>query len=240
MKIFPAIDIIGGAAVRLTKGDYGTAKKYSDDPVAVAMEFAESGAKCLHLVDLDGAKSGVTENYETVKSIVARTSAFVEIGGGIRDEARIEKYLETGVQRVILGTAAIRDPEFRRRAVKKYGGAVAIGVDVKDGYAATDGWQSLSRYTGVELVKSLRDEGVQTVIYTDISRDGMLMGTNLDAYAALSEIEGISVVASGGVTTSDEVRALRDMRIYGAILGKALYEKRISLAEALAVARGEK
>lgn len=238
MKIFPAIDIIGGAAVRLTKGDYAAVKKYSDDPVSVAEGFAVSGAECLHLVDLDGAKSGTTENYETVRNIVGRTSAFVEIGGGIRDEERIEKYLATGVSRVILGTAAVKNAEFRKSAVRRYGAAVAIGVDVKDGFVATDGWQSLSRYTGVEFVRMLRDEGVKTVIYTDVSRDGMLMGTNLEAYAQLSEIKGIDVIASGGVTALGEIKALFDMQVSGAILGKALYEGRLDLTEVLRVARG--
>ena len=239
MKIFPAIDILGGNAVRLCKGDYDTAKIYSQDPVKIAESFATVGAKCLHLVDLDGAKKGETTNYDVVEKIVKSTSAFVEIGGGVRDEQRIEKYLSVGVKRVILGTSAIRDPEFRRRAVKAYGESIAVGVDVKNGFAATDGWTEVSDLNGVDFVKQLRDEGVSTVIYTDVSRDGMLQGTNLDAYAELSKIEGINVVASGGVTTLDEIETLVKMDVYGAILGKALYENRINLADALAVARGK-
>ena len=240
MKIFPAIDILGGNAVRLSKGDYDTAKIYSSDPVTVAESFSAVGAKCLHLVDLDGAKTGETTNYKTIEKIVKSTSAFVEIGGGVRDEDRIEKYLEVGVKRVILGTSAIRDPQFRRRAVKAYGEAIAVGVDVKDGFAATDGWTKVSALNGVDFVKQLRDEGVSTVIYTDVSRDGMLNGTNISAYEQLNEIKGISIVASGGVTTLDEIKTLSDMGVYGAILGKALYENKLSLADALTVVRGNK
>ena len=240
MKIYPAIDILGGNAVRLSKGDYDTAKTYSTSPVTVAKGFSDIGAARLHLVDLDGAKMGATTNYSVIEEIVKSTSAFVEIGGGVRDEERIERYLSAGVKRVILGTAAIKNPEFRRSAVKKYGEAIAVGVDVKNGFAATDGWLETSELSGIEFVKRLRDEGVSTVIYTDISRDGMLSGSNLEAYESLSKIEGINIIASGGVTTVDEVKALREMNLHGAILGKALYENRISLAEALAVARGER
>ncbi len=239
MKIFPAIDVLGGSAVRLEKGDYGTAKAYSTDLVVLAKDFAVSGAKCLHLVDLDGAKSGETTNYEAVREIVKATSAFVEIGGGIRDEERIEKYLSAGVNRIILGTAAVRNPQFRKSAVKKYGQAIAVGVDVKCGFAATDGWTEVSAIKGVDFVKKLRDEGVDAVIYTDVSRDGMLMGSNLDAYEELSKIEGIKIVASGGVSSVEEIRTLREMGVYGAILGKALYEKRLDLRAALATARGD-
>ena len=240
MKIYPAIDILGGSAVRLSKGDYDTAKTYSTTPIEVAKSFSLIGAKRLHLVDLDGAKKGETTNYSTVESIVKSTSAFVEIGGGVRDEARIEKYLSVGVSRVILGTAAIKNPDFRRSAVKKYGDAIAVGVDVKNGFAATDGWLETSELSGIDFVKLLRDEGVKTVIYTDVSRDGMLKGSNLEAYEKLSKIEGIQIIASGGVTTLEEIKALREMNLHGAILGKALYEKKLELLDALKVARGEK
>ena len=240
MKIFPAIDIIGGNAVRLVKGDYNAVKKYSNSPVSVAKEFAEKGAKCLHLVDLDGAKSGETENYSTVENIVKSTSAFVEIGGGVRDRNRVEKYLNAGVKRVILGTSAVKNPDFRREAVKAYGEAIAVGVDVKNGFVATDGWLQVSELNGVDFVKKLRDEGVKTVIFTDISRDGMMKGTNLKVYEELSKIEGVDIVASGGVTALEEIETLRSYGLYGAILGKALYENKIDLTEALSVARGGK
>lgn len=240
MKIYPAIDLLGGNAVRLCKGEYDTAKTYSTSPVEVAQGFSSCGAKRLHLVDLDGAKKGETTNYSTVENIVKSTSAFVEIGGGIRDEARIERYLAVGVKRLILGTIAVREPLFRQSVVKKYGEAIAVGVDVKNGFATTDGWTETSNLDGVDFVKKLRDEGVKTVIFTDVSRDGMLMGTNLAVYERLSKIEGIDIIASGGVTTLEEIAVLRDMGLHGAILGKALYENKIDLTEALSVARGGK
>ena len=240
MLIFPAIDIINGKAVRLTKGEYDSVKTYSDMPTEVAKGFFEKGAKCLHLVDLDGAKTGQTDNFSTVEQIVKSTSAFVEIGGGVRDEERIERYLGVGVGRVILGTVAIKNPSLLKSAVKKYGSKIAVGVDVKNGYVATDGWLALSGQKGVELVRNLRNEGVETVIYTDIARDGMLQGTNMNAYEELSKIDGINIMASGGITTLEEVEKLKNMNIYGAILGKAIYENRISLSDALMVARSEK
>ena len=240
MLIFPAIDIINGKAVRLTKGEYDSVKTYSDMPTEVAKGFLEKGAKCLHLVDLDGAKTGQTDNFSTVEQIVKSTSAFVEIGGGVRDEERIERYLGVGVGRVILGTVAIKNPSLLKSAVKKYGNKIAVGVDVKNGYVATDGWLALSGQKGVELVRTVRNEGVETVIYTDIARDGMLAGTNMTVYEELSKISGINIMASGGITTLDEIEKLRNMNIYGAILGKAIYENRISLSDALMVARSEK
>ena len=226
--------------MRLTKGEYDSVKTYSDMPTKVAKGFFEKGAKCLHLVDLDGAKTGQTDNFSTVEQIVKSTSAFVEIGGGVRDEERIERYLGVGVGRVILGTVAIKNPSLLKSAVKKYGNKIAVGVDVKNGYVATDGWLALSGQKGVELVRNLRNEGVETVIYTDIARDGMLQGTNMTAYEELSKIDGINIMASGGITTLDEIEKLRNMNIYGAILGKAIYENRISLSDALMVARSEK
>ena len=233
MKIFPAIDIISGQAVRLTKGDYDTKKTYSDTPVKVAEEFSRLGARCLHVVDLDGAKTGKTENYSLISDIVSATEMFVEVGGGIRDLKRIEKYLSVGVERVILGTSAVKDPEFRREAVRVFGSSIAVGVDTLNGTIATDGWLKDSGVSGVEFCKILRDEGVTNVIYTDISRDGTLGGTNLEIYKTLSTIKGLTITASGGVTYLDEIKQLKDMGTYGAIVGKALYEGKLDLREVL-------
>ena len=239
MKIFPAIDILGGYAVRLEKGDYSAVKTYSDDAEGIARTFKNAGAEYLHVVDLDGAKSGKTENAALIERIVKSTDMFVEIGGGIRDEARIEYYLGAGAGRVILGTAAVKDPKFLSRAVKAYGDKIAVGVDVKDGFVAVDGWTQTSGLDGYGFVERLRDTGVSAVIYTDVSRDGMMSGTNIAAYEKLSEIKGIDIVASGGITGLAEIVRLKKLGVSGAILGKALYEGRLDLAEALAAARGE-
>lgn len=236
MNIFPAIDIISGQAVRLTKGDYSTQKTYSDTPVKVAEDFYRLGARYLHVVDLDGAKTGKTENYSLISDIVKSTSMFVEVGGGVRDMERIERYLSVGVKRVILGTSAVKHPEFRREAVKEFGEAVAVGVDTLNGTIATDGWLKDSGVSGVEFCKMLRDEGVKNVIYTDISRDGTLSGTNLEVYRTLCSIEGLTVTASGGVTFIEEIRELKAMGAYGAIVGKAIYEGKLDLKEVLKVA----
>lgn len=233
MNIFPAIDIISGSAVRLTKGDYNTKKTYSDTPLKVAEDFMRQGAKFLHVVDLDGAKTGKTENYSLISDIVKSTSMFVEVGGGVRDLERIERYLSVGVKRVILGTSAVKDPDFRREAVKVFGHHVAIGVDTLNGKIATDGWLKDSGVSGVEFCKMLVDEGVTNVIYTDINCDGTLTGTNLDVYKTLSAIKGLSVTASGGVSYMEEIRALKDMGVYGAIVGKAIYERKLDLREVI-------
>ncbi len=232
MIILPAIDLLGGKAVRLTKGDYDTVKQYNPDPLAQAAEFAAAGAKYLHVVDLDGAKSGKTENGALISRIVKSTDMFVEVGGGIRDMQRIEYYLSAGAGRVILGTAAVNDPKLVEQAVKAFGDKIAVGVDVKDGFVAVNGWTELSKLTGEQFVRELADKGVGTVIYTDVSRDGMLSGTNLEAYAALSKIS-IDVVASGGITGMDEIKRLKEMGVYGAIVGKAIYEGRLVLEDCL-------
>lgn len=236
MNIFPAIDIISGKAVRLTKGDYSTQKTYSDTPVKVAEDFYKLGARFLHVVDLDGAKTGTTENYSLIADIVKSTSMFVEVGGGVRDMERIEKYLSVGVKRVILGTSAVNNPQFRREAIKVFGEAVAVGVDTLNGTIATNGWLNDSGVSGVEFCKILCDEGVKNVIYTDISRDGTLSGTNLDVYKTLCEIKGLSITASGGVTFLEEIEKLKAMGVYGAIVGKAIYEGKLDLKEVLKIA----
>lgn len=239
MKIFPAIDLMGGQAVRLLQGDYTQKTVYSDSPVSVAASFADTGATCLHLVDLDGAKDGTLANFDTVKAILSATGMFAEIGGGIRTEERILRYLDAGAGRVILGTIAVKDPDFTARMVSKYSKRIAIGVDARDGFVATDGWLQSSGQDSFAFCKALRDMGVKTVIYTDIACDGAMRGTNLSAYKKLSALSGLDVVASGGVSTLEEIRALSAMRISGAILGKALYTGAINLTDALAAARQE-
>lgn len=238
MEIFPATDIIGGKVVRLVKGDYNQVTVYADSPAAMAREFMAQGASNLHIVDLDGAKSGSPENFDVIKEAAAIPGLFTEVGGGIRDEKRIESYLQLGVDRVILGTAAVRDPAFLECAVKQYGSAVAVGVDAKAGKVAVSGWLETTDLDSVTFCESLRDLGVKTVIYTDISKDGMLSGTNLDIYRRLSQISGLDIVASGGITFENEIEALKAMNIYGAIVGKAVYEKKLDLSRAVQIAKG--
>ena len=240
MQIFPATDILGGKVVRLTKGDYNEVKVYADSPAEMALEFMKSGATNLHMVDLDGAKFGSPVNFDAIREAAQIKDLFIEVGGGIRDMKRIEDYLSLGVKRVILGTAAIKNYPFVEEAVKEYGDAIAVGVDAKDGLVAINGWQETTTVNSVDFCKKLRDTGVKTVIYTDISKDGMLSGTNLEIYKELSKIEGLDIVASGGITFIDEIRTLNDMNIYGAIVGKAVYEGKLDLAETLKAAGGTK
>ncbi len=233
MQIFPATDILGGKVVRLTKGNYNQVNMYADSPAKMALEFIKDGATNLHMVDLDGAKDGAPVNFEAIREAAKIKDLFIEVGGGIRDMKRVEDYLSLGVKRVILGTAAIRNYPFVEEAVKKFGNAIAVGVDAKDGFVAVSGWQETTSVKSVDFCKKLRDTGVSTVIYTDISKDGMLSGTNLEVYGELSEIKGLDIVASGGITFIHEIEKLRDMNIYGAIVGKAVYEGKLSLKDAL-------
>ena len=235
MKIFPAIDLRDGKAVRLYQGDYDQMTVYSEDPVDVARSFKEKGASYLHLVDLDGAKDGQLVNFETIRRIVEEVDLFVEVGGGIRDEKRICQYLDLGVGRVILGTIAVKEPEFLKEMVGKYGEKIAVGVDARDGYVAINGWKEITAQESFSFCKDLRDMGVKTVIYTDISRDGGLKGTNLEAYRRLAEIKGLDIVASGGISFEEEITALKETA-YGAILGKALYDGLLDLERALQLA----
>lgn len=235
MNIFPAIDLRNGQAVRLFRGDYDDMTVYSDDPVKVAESFKEKGAEYLHLVDLDGAKDGKLVNFNTIKTIVEQVDMFVEIGGGIRDEERIKQYLDLGAGRVILGTVAVKEPEFLCEMVTKYGEKIAVGVDVRDGYVAVNGWKEITDKKGMEFCRYLRDIGVRTVIYTDILRDGGLEGTNMKAYEQLKEIEGLDIVASGGISFEDEIVQLKDV-VSGAILGKAIYSGKLDLKRALSLA----
>jgi len=240
MEIFPAIDIRGAKVVRLTKGDYDVMKVYRDNPTEVAKEFLDAGASNLHVVDLDGARDGSLANFESIKALASTKGLFIEVGGGIRNIERIEGYLNLGVGRVILGTAAVKNYPFVVEAVKEFGDAVAVGVDAKDGMVAVSGWEEVTEIPSFEFCKKLRDTGVKTVIYTDISKDGAMSGTNLEAYKKLAEIKGLDIVASGGITFEEEIAALRDMNTYGAILGKALYEGKLDLKRALQIAKGEK
>ena len=240
MELFPAIDIRGAKVVRLTKGDYDVMKVYRDNPKEVAEEFLKAGANNLHVVDLDGARDGSLVNFDSIKALASTKGLFIEVGGGIRNMERIEAYLKLGVGRVILGTAAVKNYPFVEQAVKEFGDAVAVGVDAKDGMVAVSGWEEVTTTDSLEFCKRLRDTGVKTVIYTDISKDGAMSGTNLEIYKSLSEIKGLDIVASGGITYENEIETLRDMGTYGAILGKALYEGKLDLSKALKIAKGEK
>ena len=236
MKIFPAIDLYGGKAVRLYKGDYEQMTVYSENPLAVARDFEAQGAKYIHMVDLEGAKDGTTPNLSVVESVARETSLFVEIGGGIRSLETLEKYFGAGVDRAILGTAAVTDEAFLNAAVEKYGERIAVGADVKDGRVAIKGWLEKSEYTLDAFMEKLCAIGVSTVICTDISRDGAMRGANLELYRELSEKYNIAIIASGGVSTMDDVRVLSEMGVDGAIIGKAYYTGAIDLSEAIALA----
>ena len=237
MKIFPAIDLYGKKAVRLFKGDYDKMTVYSDNPAEIALDFKRCGAECVHVVDLEGAKDGTTPNIDVVRDIVAASGLFVEIGGGIRSMDTLDKYFSVGVSRAILGTAAVTDEKFLREAVRAYGDKIAVGADVKDGYIAIKGWIEKSALTLHDFFCKMQKLGVRTVICTDISKDGAMRGTNLCLYRELSEKYNLDIVASGGVSTIEDVKALRKMDLYGAIIGKAYYVGAINLTEAIEVAK---
>ena len=237
MLILPAIDLYDKKAVRLYKGDYNEMTVYSNNPIEIARKFQECGATYIHMVDLEGAKNGTTPNIDEVRKVVDYTDLKVEIGGGIRDEETVQKYIDLGVERVILGTAAVTDDEFLRKMVTKYKDAIAVGVDLKDGYVAIKGWTEKSALTADEFFAHLSDIGVKTVICTDISKDGAMQGTNRELYKELSEKYPMDIVASGGVSSIDDIKALRDMDLYGAILGKAYYIGAVDLKEAVEVAK---
>ncbi len=233
MIILPAIDIIGGCAVRLEKGDYSKKTVYSQTPSDVACGFAKQGARYLHLVDLDGAKSGKTDNFDTVKKIVSESGLFTELGGGIRSLDTVKKYFDAGISRVILGTAAVTDEDFLDRCLELYGEKIAVGVDIKDGFVAIHGWTELSGYTCDCFFEKMQNKGVKNIICTDVSRDGMLGGANTELYRRLSQKYSIDITASGGVSSLSDINALLEMDMYGAILGKALYTGALELSDAL-------
>ncbi|MBQ4562547.1 MAG: 1-(5-phosphoribosyl)-5-[Clostridia bacterium] len=237
MIILPAIDLYEGKAVRLYKGDYAQMTVYSDNPPEFARDFYNKGATWMHLVDLEGAREGTTPNLETVREIVNATGLKVEVGGGIRNMETVKKYIDIGVSRVILGTAAVKDREFLLEAVKTYGEKIAVGVDIRDGIVAIKGWTELSGLDCFDFCQELQDIGVKTVICTDISKDGAMQGTNLELYRQLSERFTIDFVASGGVSTLDDVRALKEIGVYGAILGKAIYTGAVDVADAVNITK---
>lgn len=237
MLIFPAIDLYEGKAVRLYKGDYQNMTVYSDDPVSVARDFRAAGATCVHLVDLEGARDGTTPNLEIVRKIATVSGLFTEIGGGIRDMKTVYRYLEAGVDRVILGTAAVTDEAFLREAVATFGDRIAVGVDIKEGKVAIKGWLETAALDALEFCEKLQRLGVSTIISTDISRDGAMQGANHALYRTLQERFRLQIVASGGVSTLEDVKKLAARGLYGAIIGKAYYTGAISLAEAIEVAK---
>ena len=237
MKIFPAIDLKDGKAVRLTQGDYSKVEVFFENPLEVLDYFNSNNSENLHIVDLDGAKDGSTQNYETIKSIVENSNFFVQVGGGIRDEERIIKYLDLGVNRVILGTVAIENEDFLIDMVNKYGDKIAVGVDAKNQKVAINGWEKIVEIDSIEFCKRLSDIGVKTIIYTDISKDGMLTGTNLEIYKELKKLVQSDIIASGGITFKEEILELAKEKIYGAIVGKAIYSNKLNLKEIIELAK---
>lgn len=239
MLIYPAIDLRGGQVVRLQKGDYDKETVYSADPALIARGFREAGASRIHMVDLDGARDGSQQNLQAVRQVASQGGWFVEMGGGARDEDSVRRMLDAGVNRVILGTMAIEQPQMMEKLAAMYPGRIAAGVDAKDGYIAIHGWRTLTDIKAYPFIESLPQRGVSCVIYTDIARDGMLQGPNFESYQALSEIKGLDVIASGGVTSLEDIKRLANMDIHGAIIGKALYDGRIDLKAAIAAGKGE-
>ena len=237
MIIFPAIDVVDGKAVRLLKGDYNKMTVYSENPVAVALDFKKAGATSIHLVDLEGAKSGDTPNLETIVAVKKESGLFCEVGGGIRSVETVKTYLDAGLDRVILGTAAVEDEAFLKQSVELYGEKIAVGVDIKDGYVAIKGWTENSALGAFDFCEKMQAIGVKTLICTDISKDGAMQGTNLALYRELSHRFSVNITASGGVSTIGDVENLHKMDLYGAIIGKAYYTGAIDLAQAMEVAK---
>ena len=237
MIILPAIDLIGGKAVRLLKGDYAKMTVYSEDPVSVAGDFVRCGAEWIHLVDLEGARDGGTPNIETINKIISGCGLKAEVGGGIRNMQTIEAYAKAGVSRVVLGTAAVTDPVFLKEAVDTFGKLISVGVDIKESYVAIKGWTEKSSFEALDFCKKMQDTGVSAIICTDISRDGAMKGTNRELYRTLSEELSLDIIASGGVSSMEDVLALRETGLYGAIIGKAYYTGAIDLAEAILAAK---
>ena len=237
MILFPAIDLYDGKAVRLFKGDYAQMTVYSHNPIEIARDFESAGAAWVHLVELEGARDGTTPNLDIVKQIATETGLSTEIGGGIRNMETVRRYLENGVDRVILGTAAVNDEAFLKEAIGAYGNRIAVGVDVKDGFVAIKGWTESSQYSCFDFCRKMVDLGVAYLICTDISKDGAMQGTNRELYRELSEKFPVNITASGGVSTLEDIRALRKLNLYGAIVGKAYYSGAITLTDALEAAK---
>ncbi|MGN0819304.1 MAG: 1-(5-phosphoribosyl)-5-[(5-phosphoribosylamino)methylideneamino]imidazole-4-carboxamide isomerase [Christensenellaceae bacterium] len=237
MVILPAIDLIDAKAVRLFKGDYAQMTVFNPDPLAVANDFSACGAEAIHLVDLDGAKSGKSTNHKVIENIIKTTGLFAEVGGGIRDMETVKKFVDMGVGRVIIGTKAVTDENFLQSAVEKYGSKIAVGVDIKDGFVAIRGWVEQSQYDCFEFCEKLQKLGVSTVICTDVSKDGAMQGANFELYRQLKERFDMNIIASGGVSSIDDISALKELNIYGAIVGKAYYLGAIDLSQAIKVAK---
>lgn len=233
MLIFPAIDIHNQTCVRLYKGDFATAQKVAEDPLETANSFREAGAQWLHMVDLDGAKNGSPQNREIFVTVAKKSGLKLELGGGIRDMQTVSYYLEQGVSRIILGSAAVKNPSFVKEAVKEYGERVAVGIDAKNGMVAAEGWLSTSDVHFLDLAKQMEAIGVACLIFTDISKDGTLSGPNLEQLAAINEAVSCDVIASGGVTNLSDIKALKELGLYGAICGKSIYQGTLSLKEAI-------
>lgn len=239
MQIWPAIDLRGGKCVRLRQGDYQRETIYGDDPAEMARRWIDQGASCLHLVDLDGARDGSNANVLAVQAILAAVSVPCELGGGIRDDAAIERLLGMGLARLVVGTRALKEPDWFRRAVRRFPGQLALGIDAKGGFVATDGWLETSSTSAIELARQFAGEPLAAIIYTDIARDGMLQGPNLEAMAQMHAAAGVDVIASGGVTTADDVRQLAARGLAGCIVGRALYEGTLILRQAIEAGRTE-
>jgi len=229
MIIFPAIDLLDGNAVRLTQGDYNQEKVYSDSPATVAGQWESKGATYLHMVDLDGAKTGESKNESFIKEIAAKANIPVQVGGGIRSLDIVAKYLSSGVARTIIGTAAIKDPDFLKEAIAKYGEKIAVSIDARNGYVATDGWTKDSTIKAIDLVKELEQMGLKTIVYTDILKDGMLKGPNFEELQNINETTSMNVIASGGISSKEDIDKLKSLNLYGAIVGKALYDGTLQL-----------
>lgn len=235
MIIFPAIDIKDGNCVRLKQGKFEDMDVYFDNPVEVAKTWEAKGAEFIHIVDLDGAKDGKSKNFEIISEIARTVNIPIQVGGGIRTREAVQTLLDAGVNRVILGTAAVNEKELLKSLVDEYGKQIVVSIDAKDGIVAIDGWVNLSSLNSVDFVKELEEIGVQTIVYTDIAKDGMMEGPNFDIYRELMEKNSIDIIASGGVSTLEDVAKLSEMDMYGAIIGKALYIENIKLEDALEV-----
>lgn len=231
MIIFPAIDILKGKCVRLIQGDYNKEVVYDDSPVKMAQQWEAKQAEFIHIVDLDGAKSGQSINESIIIDIAKSVNVPIQVGGGIRSMETVQTYLDNGVNRVIVGTAAIENPDFLKEAVETYGERIVVSLDAKEGYVATDGWTDTSDVRALDIVKDLEKLGVKTIVYTDIAKDGMLQGPNLAEQQAINEATTIDVIASGGVTTREDVDQLKQLDLYGAIVGKALYDGKVTFEE---------
>ena len=233
MRIYPAIDIIDGACVRLVQGDYSQKTKFADDPCEIAMRWQNEGGEFIHIVDLDGARNGEMPNFDLIVRIADKLNIPIEVGGGVRNMDCVEKYLDNGVNRVIIGTSALSNPDFVKEAVSKYGERIVVGIDAKDGMVAVNGWEEVSTTSAIDLAKQMEKIGVKTIIYTDIATDGMLKGPNVQAMKEMTEAVSIDVVASGGVSSAEDIARLKDTGVEGAIVGKALYTDALCLKDAI-------